>query len=802
MRTGKWRSIAARLTVPLTVALSFALALAPHPAYAAGTAADTAANCRAGTLVTVVAHLDDDLLFVDPGISEKLDAGWCITTVHLIGGANGAKFDYVLLRETGTRLAYSRIAGVANEWTESTVTFAGKPVHALVLKHQPRVRLLELRLPGGAVRGGKVPLGLLWDRGETLATYPMNADGTGATRYDRASLAATLRAILTPATEIYTLNPDTVPFIEHPDHIYAARITRVVAQSLGRDLPIAYHLTYPAASLPKNLSAAETLRKRDAVGSYFAIDGGDAGHVFGEYQWDGNWIARRYAQTARASDAGPAFRPRATRLVNEYSSQCLASGGSAGRSPRLAACSGSAAQDWIWQPLDATPGDKNAAQLVDAATRLCVAERDGGLVEEACRGADAAQRWTPWDFGLVYTPLGHCLGAKDGAVSIAGCSRLTAEYRWAISPESQWTDARQQGALYGDVKGEGRDSAVYVQRRKDGPGFNVWVAAMSRFENAAPWYLNAVPFDPHAPSPTCRADTLCFDSARFLVADFDGDGLADLMVIAPRNGGTAFWLLKSSGTRFEAPRLWYQTTSAWTPAATQQYVAADFDGDGRADVMLAQKRDGHGLNLWVLSARDTGGNPPALWLQAPSLGAGARFLAARAAGSARPGLFAIDGANGALAVVPLANTGSAFSIAGPPAVYPQFQRAFVKVTAGDLHSDGIDDLVVLQPRGESAGIDVWTIQGGKSAGAAIRVATLAGTSYADTLPALVRRDDRPTLMLFRRANAPLGDFYFTGGAPSLSGYVFDSPSRLGAVQIWGDLPGLFSEALWLEVLAQ
>ena len=36
-----------------------------------------------------VAHLDDDLLFVEPSISERLHAGWCVTVVHLIGDANG-----------------------------------------------------------------------------------------------------------------------------------------------------------------------------------------------------------------------------------------------------------------------------------------------------------------------------------------------------------------------------------------------------------------------------------------------------------------------------------------------------------------------------------------------------------------------------------------------------------------------------------------------------------------------------------------------------------------------------------------
>ncbi|WP_250452025.1 FG-GAP-like repeat-containing protein [Caballeronia sp. ATUFL_M2_KS44] len=769
----------------------------------AATASATSADCRAGTLVTVVAHLDDDLLFVNPGISDKLDAGWCITTVHLVGGANGAKFDYVLLRETGTKLAYARMAGVADRWQESTIMFAGKPVHQLVLSQQPRVKLLELRLPGGGVRGGKVPLGLLWDRGQTLTTYPMNADGTAPTTYDRASLIATVRAILADATDIYTLNPDTVAFMEHPDHIYAARITRVAAQGLPRNLPIGYHVTYPTGGLPKNLDAAETLRKRDVVGSYFSVDGNDAGHVFGEYMWDGNWVARRYWRAGHTNDAGPDFQLRPFQLVNEYSSRCLASGGT-GNAPRLDACSGDASQNWFWKQLPATPGEKNDALLMNASTHACIAERDSGLIETACDAKSASQRWTPWDFGFVYTPLNHCLGEKNGALTAGRCSLLTAEYRWSPSPETVWTDTRQEGALYGDVRGAGRDSTVYVQRRKDGPGFNVWVAEMSRMDQADPWYLNAVPFDPQATAPTCQADTLCFDSARFLLADFDGDGRADLMVVTPRNGGTAFWLLRSAGTHFEAPRLWLQTSDAWTPDIAQQYVAGDFNGDGRADVVIAQKRKDAGLDLWMLGSAGLVGNAPALWLEAPALDAGARFLPARVAGSPRAGLIAMENVNGALALSQLASTGSAFAASYRTNVYPQLRAASVKVAAGDIDGDGIDDLAVLQPRGDSASTRVFTIKGGKVFGPAHEAATLRDTSYADSLPALIRRDEHDnhaTLMLFKRANALLKEFYYTGGAPSLSGYDIDTSFRLGPVQIWGELPGLFSESLWLKTLA-
>jgi hypothetical protein len=788
-----FQSILAGVVVALLLPLQ-ARAATPQP------------DCSAGTLVTVVAHLDDDLLFVNPGISDKIDAGWCVTTVHLIGGANGAKFDYVVLRETGTKLAYARMAGVPDKWIESTVTIAGKPVHQLVLAGQPRVKLLELRMPGGGVRGGKVPLGLLWDRGQTISTYPMHSDGTGATTYDRVQLTATLRTILTPATEIYTLNPDTVAFMEHPDHILAARITRTVAQSLKRDLPIGYHITYPTGGLAKNLDAAQTLRKRDVVGSYFAIDGNDSGHVFGEYMWDGNWIARRYFSMAHANDAGAEFQLRPFQLVNEYSSRCVASAG-AGHAPELAACTGTPQQNWYWQQLPANPGEKNDALLVNAATRNCIAEHDSSLVEEACNPTTPTQRWTPWDFGFVYTPQDHCLGEKDGALVASRCSRLTTEFRWSPSTHTVWTDTRQEGALYGDVRGAGRDSVVNVQRRKDGPGFNVWVAEMSRFDNASPWYLNAVPFDPKATAPTCQGDTMCFDSARFLLGDFDGDGRADLMVVTPRNGGTAFWLLKSAGTHFDAPTLWYQTSAQWTPDIAQQYVAGDFNGDGRADVMIAQKRADAGLDLYVMTSAGATANAPALWLEADKLDAGARFMPARVDSSKRTGLLVTEDVAGALALSQFASTGSAFTASYRTNTYTDFKAAYSRVAAGDIDGDGIDDLVVLAPLGDATGTRIWTMKGGKQFGPAHETATLSKLSYADSIPALVHRnadgehDRTASLILFKRANAQLEDYYYTGGAPSLAGYDFDPYFDLGPVEIWGDLPGLFSESLWLKSLA-
>ncbi len=222
--------------------------------------------------------------------------------------------------------------------------------------------------------------------------------------------------------------------------------------------------------------------------------------------------------------------------------------------------------------------------------------------------------------------------------------------------------------------------------------------------------------------------------------------------------------------------------------------------------MIAQKRQDAGLDLYVVTSNGMTANAPALWLEARNLDAGARFLPARidASNSKCSGLLAMEDVDGALAVSQLANTDSAFTANYRTSVYKQFDTADAKFAAGNIDGDGIDDLVVLAPLSESTGTRVWTMKGGAPFGPVHEAATLADVSFADSMPALIHRnghESEASLVLFRRANVSLQEFYFTGGAPSMSGYDFDKSFALGPVQIWGDLPGLFSESLWLKSLA-
>ncbi len=758
-----------------------------------------AADCRAGTLVTVVAHLDDDLLFVDPAIAEHLDAGWCVTTVHLIGGANGSNFAYVLTRERASRAAYARMAGVADDWDQRTVTLGGRPVHEMVLMGQPRVRLLELRLPGSGVRGGRTPIALLWDQGATLQTYPLNDDGSGRVSYDRAALIATLKPILAGAQLVYTLNPDTVAFLEHPDHIYSARITRFVVQALGTHVPLVYHVTYPTGGWPANLTAAEVERKRDISATYFTIDGNEASPVFGEYQWNGNWIARRYAFTDGAGGVPHAdFVARPFALFNAASNLCLVSDGAA-RAPRMAACTRDANAQWRWQPLASYPGNRNDAALVSVASGQCIAERNGAPIAEPCHEWDLAQRWTPWDFGLIYSPQRHCLGEQDGQLTLRGCAALTTRFRWTAMRPSAATDPRLAGALYGNAGGV--PSAVYVVRRGDGPGFDVYTVPLAAGSHATLWYANRVPFDPRALKPSCAGDALCFDGARFVLGDFSGNGRADLMAIAARGKGTAFWLMRDEGTHYDAPRLWFQSDTELNPARAQQYLAADFNGAGHASVLAVQQTDGGGLDLRLVGASADGRVSEQDWGEARGLNNNARLFAVRGAQSKDVSLIAFDAADGRLALTSLTARAGNVTIGARRVLPAQFGPDNVKLAVGRLRDGAPDALLLLTSSAAGApDIDVWKLDDPVHAGLPVRFATLHGLAWADVDPAIVDDQGGHALMLYRRDDAVLGDFWFTGGNAVLVRYGIAADGGLGAAEDVAHLPSRYSETLRIDRL--
>ncbi|WP_084579434.1 PIG-L family deacetylase [Kutzneria sp. 744] len=169
-------------------ALGVALALAAplvtivQPAIGA-----TAPVNRATAFVNVVAHEDDDILFMNPDVAGGIRAGVPTATVFLTAGENAFAGDpandpddpycpkppndggnhlgdlsrerYAQCRQQGVRAAYAQMAGVADVWDGALVDVTGGDFGELyTLRAKPSVKLVFLDLPedGDAQIGGSL----------------------------------------------------------------------------------------------------------------------------------------------------------------------------------------------------------------------------------------------------------------------------------------------------------------------------------------------------------------------------------------------------------------------------------------------------------------------------------------------------------------------------------------------------------------------------------------------------------------------------------------------------------------------
>ena len=739
-----------------------------------------AVSC-ATRLVSVVAHVDDDLLFINPQIMKDFDNGACINTVHLIGGSSGGDMNWVCTREEGLRKAYARMANLPDVWTVEDIVFAGKYVTRMTLNANPNVKLFEVRLPGGDVRGS-APLQNFWDLpGQTITSQSGNAPahptcdkGIANNTFNRDELKATLLSILQTqkATKLSTLNPDTTPWLEHPDHIYAARLTRETAKSLSANIPISYYETYPSSARPFNVLGQELQRKRDIAAAYFTV--GELG-IFTEHHWNGNWVGRSYQWTGHVHDVRPDWQARPFELANVLTTQCLTSAG-VDSAPYLSACTGTANQKWIYRPIAGVgPGNKNNAQLVSSSNN-CIAYDGNSFAEVTC-ASNNNQSWTPWDFGLVRAPhwMGgdgdnsdnNCLSVNSGSSLTTSAACNTAASRWAPTSDSTFHDLRQENALVDDFTGDGNADLVIVQRASTASysqadknfdaGFNVFLKNQT---NSAfyleTWYQGSVPvsFGAGDQNP-CAADSQCFDSSRFLSGDFDGDGkYSDLMVISPYQGGTGFWLLQSDGTQLKNPILWKQTSAIWTPALAQQYVSGDFAGDNKTDVLIAHHRSDKGLNLWVLTSNGTTGNDPQLWYQGIEMSASANLKSAKLqTTSAKSDLLSFENGKPTLKIRRLINAGSAFTSLGVNSFKP-LEYLSSKPIVTDTNTDGLSDVIILHKRSDGPDINVWQMLNTNGLSLPSFQGTINHSAWADQIPyAMARKSQSPLLAMVARPNA-------------------------------------------------
>jgi LmbE family N-acetylglucosaminyl deacetylase len=162
--------------------------------------------------VIIVAHQDDDLLFMQPDLLETVRAGGGITSVYVTAGNGKKDYDKAEIRYEGLMAAYGDAAN-ANAWTCGWIDVAGHTAEHCRLPER-NVSLVFLAYPDGGKRGElATSLRRLYegdiDRAETIAQR--------TTVYDRPGLIEAVAQVLreTQPVRVRTLDGPATHGYDH-----------------------------------------------------------------------------------------------------------------------------------------------------------------------------------------------------------------------------------------------------------------------------------------------------------------------------------------------------------------------------------------------------------------------------------------------------------------------------------------------------------------------------------------------------------------------------------------------------------
>jgi LmbE family N-acetylglucosaminyl deacetylase len=247
------------------------------------------------SVVHVIAHPDDDLLFMNPDITEAIRAGDNIATICITSGEAdvadpAARAAYVQRRRLGARAAYAMMAGVADEWSSEVLSLVqGREVEVLTLREMPTIHLAYIGVPDTLDPDAPGALNRLWlDERASVETVQAEPASTAKATYARRDLVAMLVALFEhfQPTLIRTLDqapdarlvdePEWQPLHDHSDHVRTAQFVdlavRAYADADAAMPAIVNYRGYNLDEVDPNLASAQASTKRAIVTKYLEHD--------------------------------------------------------------------------------------------------------------------------------------------------------------------------------------------------------------------------------------------------------------------------------------------------------------------------------------------------------------------------------------------------------------------------------------------------------------------------------------------------------------------------------------------------
>jgi LmbE family N-acetylglucosaminyl deacetylase len=270
----------------------------------------TKTNCMQSTVMNVVAHEDDDLLFLSPDLLHELDAEKCVRTVFLTAGDGGFDKFYWLSRQQGAEAAYSVMLGIPNVWDQQTLALGGGRYATVATpRESKRVSLIFLNLPDGNIQGQ----GFDDSDHESLARL-RSGDISLIHAVDRQSsytadqltqTLAQLMAVYQPAMIQTQADVTSDTFPDHSDHIATSQFATAAAALYSQQhfggviaIPVSRYIGYPIHSYDSNVTGADLARKEAAFFAYAQHDGGVCNSVAqcAEVPTYDAYLSRQYQQ--------------------------------------------------------------------------------------------------------------------------------------------------------------------------------------------------------------------------------------------------------------------------------------------------------------------------------------------------------------------------------------------------------------------------------------------------------------------------------------------------------------------------
>ncbi len=393
------------------------------------------AALRTAPDLTVVAHPDDDLLFMQPDLGELAEARAGLVNVYVTAGNGSHGVDAAERRYLGLMAAYSAATGQidsapdawADGWACGWIELAGQPAEHCRLEAAD-LSLVFLGYPDGGKQGEqRDSLLRLW-RGDIPAATAVSDETWDhrRARFDREGLIAAVAAVISqvePRT-IRTLEIAGTHGRDHADHLVTGPLALVSAAAARSSAQLISYRGYATADEPENLAGASYQRSLEVLAHYEACATGCARCGSACAQIDpvhADWLHRRYAVATWRAGRG---------ALHADDGACAELSGDG--AVALTRC-GPMSTQWRLSP----------DGLLRAGERCLTAVPDGSVAAELTCDGGPAQRWRLDDDGHLWsgeppqaaTEYAHlrCLSARDGAPRVELCGAGHAP-TWRLAP--------------------------------------------------------------------------------------------------------------------------------------------------------------------------------------------------------------------------------------------------------------------------------------------------------------------------------------------------------------------------------